>query len=130
MLLVGRRSFTVDGDLLTVIEKMILQRGIRSVGISKVKGHADDEMVAVGIVRVEDRMGNDLADMAADFGRRRVSDLVMDVRRRFVSACSSWYPVVLELHRFFVAIARVAVNEDGCAGIALHRTVWSSGRVW
>ena len=40
-------------------------------------------MVAVGRVRVEDRIGNDLADRAADFGRRRVSDLVMDVRRRF-----------------------------------------------
>ena len=76
---------------------------------------------------VEDKIGNDLADRAADFGRRGVSDLVMDVRRRFVSACSSWYPVVLELHRFFVAITRAAVNEDGCAGVALHSTVWSSG---
>ena len=74
-------------------------------------------MVAVGRVWVvEDRIGNDLADRAADFGRREVSDLVMDVRRRFVSSCSSWYPVVLELHRFFVAIALAAVNEDGCAG--------------
>ena len=84
-------------------------------------------MVAVGRVRVEDRVGNDLAGRAADFGRRRVSDLVMDVRRRSVSACSSWYPVVLELHRFFIAIARAAVNEDGCAGVALHPAVWSSG---
>ena len=126
---VARRPFelTFDGDLLTVIEKMIHQKGIRSVRISKVKGHADDDMVAVGRVRVEDRVGNDLADRAADFGRRRVSDLVMDVRRRFLSACSSWYPVFLELHRFFVAIARVAVNEDGCAVVALHPTVWSCG---
>ena len=54
----------------------------------------------------------------------------MDVRRRFVSACSLWYPVVLELHRFFVAIARAAVNEDGCAGVALYPTVWSSEGVW
>ena len=106
---------------------MILQRCVESVRISKVKGHADDDMVAVGRVRVEDKVGNDFADRAADFGRRRVSDLVMDVRGRFVSACSRWYPVVLELHRFFVAIARAAVNEDGCAGVALHPTVWSSG---
>ena len=84
-------------------------------------------MVAVGRVRVEDRIGNDLADGAADFGRRRVSDLIIDVRRRFLSTCSSWYPVVLEIHRFFIAIARAAVNEDGCAGVALHPTVWSSG---
>ena len=109
-------ELTFDGDLLTVIERMIHQRGVRSVRISKVKGHADDDMVAVGSVRVEDRIGDDLADRAADFGRRRVSDFAMDVRRRFLSACSSWYPVVLELHRFFIAIARAAVNDDGCAG--------------
>ena len=84
-------------------------------------------MVALGRVRAEDKVGNDFADRAADLERRKVSDLVMDVRRRFVSACSLWYPVVLELHRFFVAIARAAVNEDGCAGVALHPTLWSSG---
>ena len=106
---------------------MILQRCIRTVRVSEVEGHADDDMVAVGRVRVEDRVGNDLADRAADFGRRRVSDLVMDVRTRFLSACSSWYPVVMEIHRFFVAIARAAVNEDGCAGVALHPAIWSSG---
>ena len=59
--------------------------------------------------------------------KRRVSVLVMDVRRRFVSAFSLWYPVLLELHRFFVAIARAAVNEDGCTGVPLHPTVWSGG---
>ena len=120
-------ELTFDGDLLTVIERMIHQRCVRSVRISKVKGHADDDMVAVGRVRVEDRVGNDLADSAADFGRRRVTDLVMDVRGRFLSACSSWYPVILELHRYFIAIDCVAVNEDVCAGVALHPTVWSSG---
>ena len=106
-------EFTIDGDLLTVIERIILQRSVQSVRISKVTGDADDDMVAVGKVRVEDKDGNDLADRAADCGRRGVSYLVMDVRRRFVSACFLWYPVVLELHRFFVAIARAAVNEDG-----------------
>ena len=94
--------------------------------ISKVKGHADDEMVAVGRVGVEDKVGNDFADRVADLGRRRVSDLVMDVCGRFVSACSFWYLVILELHRFFIAIARAAVN-DGCAVAALHPTVWSTG---
>ena len=102
-------------------------KDVQSTKVSEVKGHADDDMVAVGRVRFEDRIGNDLADRAADFGRRRVSDLIIDVRRRFFSACSSWYPVVLELHRFFIAIARAAVNDDCCAGVALHPTVWSSG---
>ena len=33
----------------------------------------------------------------------------------------------MELHRFFIAIARAAVNDGGCAGVALHPAVWSSG---
>ena len=37
--------------------------------ISKVKGHADEEMVRLGQIREVDRIGNDLADDAADFGR-------------------------------------------------------------
>ena len=121
-------ELTFDGDLLVIIERMIHLRGVQSTKVvPKVKGHADDDMVAVGRVRVEDRVGNDFADRAADFGRRRLSDLIIDVRRRLLSACSSWYPVVLELHRIFIAIARAVVNDDGCAGVALHPTVWSNG---
>ena len=47
---VGRRPFelTVDGDLLTIIEHVVIQRDVESVRISKVKGHADDDMVAGG----------------------------------------------------------------------------------
>ena len=56
----------------------------------------------------------------------------MDVRRRFVSACAFWYPVVLDLHRFLIAFARAAVNEDGCPGLLCIppfglRVVWLRG---
>ena len=61
-------ELTFDGDLLTIIERMVHQRGVQSVKVSKVKGHADDDMDAIDWVRVEDRVGNDLADRAAGFG--------------------------------------------------------------
>ena len=80
-------ELTFDGDLLVIIERMIHLRSVQSTKVSKVKGHADDDMVAVGRVRVEDRIGNDFAGSSADFGGRRVSDLTIDVRRRFLSAC-------------------------------------------
>ena len=116
----------MTGHLLTIIEHMVRQKGVDSVRISKVEGHADDDMVRLGKVRAVDVVGNDLADKAAGFGRRRVPDVVVDIRRRFVSARSFWYPVVLVYTGFFVAIAR-AVNEDGCSGVALHPVVWSEG---
>ena len=61
-----------DGGLLLLIERMLHLRGLGTVRITKVKGHADETMVLAGRVRDDDRFGNDAADEAADFGRRRV----------------------------------------------------------
>ena len=53
---------------------------------------------------------------------RRVSDLVVDVRRRFVSACAFRYPVVLDLHRFlFLLLLHPAIWSEG--GLAKRRRV-------
>ena len=70
-----------DGDLLFLIHRMLRIRGLGSVRISKVKGHADEVMVRAGSVRGLDKLGNDGADEAADFGRRRVPRRVIDARR-------------------------------------------------
>ena len=98
-----------DGDLLLLIEHMLNRRGLDTVRVSKVKGHADDAMVLHGQVRRDDRLGNDAADEAADFGRRRVSPAVIDARRNLSGVCGHWYPFILDLHRFFIAIARAVV---------------------
>ena len=60
-----------DGDLLVLIERMLQLRGLDTVRITKVKGHADEGIVSDGRVREVDRIGND----AADFGRWRVGHL-------------------------------------------------------
>ena len=44
-------ELTFDGDLLTIIERMIQLWGAQNLKITKVKGHADDDMVAVGRVQ-------------------------------------------------------------------------------
>ena len=74
---------------------------LNTVRISKVKGHADEGMVLDGRVREVDRLGNGAADEAADFGRRRVSPAVIDARRNLSGVCGRWYPLILDLHRFF-----------------------------
>ena len=53
-----------------------------------------------GRVREVDRLGDDAVDEAADFGRRRVGNVVIDARRNLSGVCGRWYPVVLSLHRF------------------------------
>ena len=99
-------ELVTDGDLLVLIERMFHLRGLDTVRISKVKGHADDVMVLDGRVRDDDRLGNDAADEAADFGRRRVGNAVIDARRNLSGVCGRWYPVILDLHQFFIAISR------------------------
>ena len=94
---------------------------------SKVKGHADEGMVLDCRVREVDRLGNDVADEAADFGRRRVGHAVIDARRNLSGVCGRWYPVILDLHRFFIAISRAVVNHDGRDGTAPDPLVWSAG---
>ena len=38
---------------------------------------------------------------------------VLDAWRAFTGACGVWYPVVRDLHRFFIAKARLIANDDG-----------------
>ena len=116
-----------DGDLLVLIRRMIDLRGSDSVRITKVKGHADEDMVADGRVRMVDRLGNHAADEAADFGRRRVGPAVIDARRNLSGVCGRWYSVVRDLHRFFIAISRAVVNHDGFSGTAPDPMIWSAG---
>ena len=72
--------FTIctDGDLLACISSMVRFWGRASIRASKVKGHATEAMIADGRVRREDKEGNDAADTAADFGRLRQLEAVID----------------------------------------------------
>ena len=93
-------------EMLLLVQQMIRWRGSANAAVTKVKGHADEGLVAQGRVREVDRIGNNEADAAADLGRKRVHHAISDARRLVNRACARWYPVVRELHRFFIAIAQ------------------------
>ena len=116
----------VDGDLLVLVSMLVKARGPGTTAISKVKGHADEGLVRGGRVREADKVGNHMADEAADLGGRRVGADVIDARRNYSGACRAWYPVTRDLHRFFIAMARAVVINDGKGGIAPDPMVWSS----
>ena len=116
-----------DGDLFLLIERMLHLRGLDTVQITKVKGHVDEGMVLDGRVGKVDKLGNDAADEAADFGRRRVGNAFKGARRNLSAVCRRWYPVILDLHRLFIPISRALVNHDGRDGTAPDPLVWSAG---
>ena len=106
---------------------MIRTRGRDTVRVTKVKGHAKDGDVQQGRVRLVDQQGNVEADTAADLGRRHQTEVLINARRRLLQARSYWYPIMADLHRFMVAIARVSVNHDGRGGTAPDPLVWDQG---
>ena len=69
-----------DGDLAALTLHMIGARGLDTVRVTKVKGHATHADVHSGRVRLEGKHGNAEADAAADLGRRHQPELLMDVR--------------------------------------------------
>ena len=107
---------------------MIRTRGRDTVRVTKVKGHAEDVDVQQGRVRLVDQQENAEADTAADLGRRRQSEVLIDARRRLLRARSHWCPIMIDLHRFMIAIARVSVNHDGRGGTAPDPLVWDQGK--
>ena len=76
-----------------------------------VKGHAEDVDVQQGRVRLVDQQVNAEADAAADLGRRHQSEALIDARRRLLQARCHWYPIMLDLHRFMIAVARVYIGR-------------------
>ena len=98
---------------------MIAERGPNSTLVSNAHGHADMAMVLDRRVRLLDKIGNDMADRAADFGRRRVRPNIIDHKRQVLSACVNCYLLIPDLHRFFIAVAREAVNRDGPSSYGL-----------
>ena len=116
-----------DGDLIALARYMIRTRGRETVRVTKVKGHAEDVDVQQGRVRLLDKQGIAEADHAADLGRRHQSEILIDARRRLLGARSHWYPIMTDLHRFMIAIARVSVNHDGKGGTAPDPLVWDQG---
>ena len=92
-----------------------------------IKGRATQAMVDNGDVRIEDLVGNYGADAAADLGRLRQQDDVITARRDFLRARRCWYPIMLDLHKFMVAISRTEVNHHGYGGTAPDAMVWDQG---
>ena len=77
----------------------------------------------------EDLIVNDGADTAADLGRLKQDDEVVTARRNLLRVRRSWYPIMLDLHRFMVAISRIEVNHDGSGGTAPDALVWDKGSI-
>ena len=68
-----------DGDLWKLYHDCAQAKTVDAIAITKVKGHATDQMVQQGLVRRADKVGNDEADTAADEGVKLATDQIKDL---------------------------------------------------
>ena len=60
-------------------------------------------------------------------GRRHQSEVLIDAWRRLLKVRNHWYPIMLQLRRFMISVARVTVNHDGRGGTTPDPLVWDQG---
>ena len=92
---------------------MLLNKRADAVKASKVKGRADEFMVAEIQVRAEDLLVNACANTAADLGKLCQNETVLDARRAVLRVHRQWHPFILDTPEFMVAVSRIVVNPDG-----------------
>ena len=86
--------------------------GNETVKVSK--GIRHQAMVDNGDAPHEELVGNNGADTAADLGRLRQRDGAITARRALIRVRRHWCPIMLELHKFMVAISRIRRHGLGC----------------
>ncbi len=82
--------------------------------MSKVKGHATEEMVAQGRVKPEEKEGNDMADKIADQGIAAHGKAVVRVARRFTYRHKKYSYFVKDVHNHIVegCVIKKAILEE------------------
>ena len=110
---------------------MLVRNALHSTRITKVKVMLMMKWFDRVFLSRSTSDGNNHAGEAADLGRRHVDAYVMDGRMAFSQACHVWFPIVNDLHRFFIAVARAVDNgnEKGdSAWLPRPATRWTGGK--
>ena len=82
------------GDLSATVRKFVSARGLYAVKVATDKVHGTDAMAEDYNVWSADKIGNDVARMVADLGRRRLAVRVADLGRALSEAMRVWYLMV------------------------------------
>lgn len=109
-----------DGDLWEVVWHAILERGVHTQAVSKVRGHATKEQVEAGTVRACDKCGNDWADTFADKGALQDRDVMLGsvfygskghVAAWFVKRQKAYVTFLSKVQTVIVAVLKVEKEE-------------------
>ena len=105
-------ALTKNGDLWESIEDAVEEKGPNSVKVTKVKGHATNEMVAEGTVRKQDKEGNDISDTAADRGAEATDVIAAAVGFVFARRHKFYKMLMIRIQVSIIKVRRTAEKEE------------------
>ena len=95
-----------NGDLWSFFAKSTQARGAQAVRLSKVKGHATQEMVEKGTVRETDKMGNDEADVGADEGAVGEQQELSTAARKYATRQWRYKVFMARVHQYIIHLRK------------------------
>ena len=96
-----------DGDLWSVYHKHAKIKGVHAINISKVKGHATQQMVDNKTVRECDKKGNDMADKAAEQGVNLLGLPLVQLGARYAKRQKEYIKLTQLVHQHLIHMYRI-----------------------
>ena len=113
-----------DGDLWHLYYQHVKAKGTNSIAITKVKGHATQAMVDDGTVQPEHKVGNDMADEAADEGVHLFGDAVVRLGKRLANrhkAYTNMLASLLEHIGFIFQVRAMLLQQQQVSHTTTHQ---------
>ena len=88
----------IDGDLWEIYHNHLKAKGIHALRITKVKGHATQEMVDNKQVKERDKAGNDMADIAAEQGVQMQGQSTVQLGARYAQRQKDYIHLTKHIH--------------------------------
>ena len=99
-----------DGDLWELMHESIQSRGQSSMRAKNGKGHATNAMIEAGLVKPEDKDGNDWADKAAGKGTDEFPKLATDARK-YSLRIERYKLFMANIHAFIIKMLKIHKEE-------------------
>ena len=96
-----------DGDLWHLYFQHATAKSATAITITKVKGHATDNMVETGQVQIQDKVGNDKADEAADEGVALFGDPLVKLSKCYTERHIAYSQLVADIHEHIAFMYKV-----------------------
>ena len=91
--------------------KSTIAKGPRAICITKVKGHATQEMVDEGTVKAAHKEGNDGADKGADKGAVEEQQELSDAARKYASRQWKYKKLMARMHLYIIHLRKATKDK-------------------